>query len=158
MAQACERSTPNWEVPPPIEKTRTITCRGYEPVSGLPVTWETSQAYLLYWDGHTVDTQTETEVCNASDTNLANVDAIIILDNGVELTVTVAQALALFDSPSDMIHALFTNPGQVLTALSNIGADMSPEQKKRAFKAMMPAVIVTQIVQTTNAITLIRKV
>ena len=38
VAQACERSTPNWEVPPPIEKTRTITCRGYEPVSGLPVT------------------------------------------------------------------------------------------------------------------------
>ena len=74
----------------------------------------------------------------------------------MELTVTVAEALQLFDSPSDLINAVFTNPGQVITAIANIGADMTQEQRKQAQRAVIPAVIVTQVVGATNAITLVR--
>lgn len=157
VQSACDRAAPSYPIPLPVEHTRTVSCEGYEPVSGGRVTWTAEQRYELYWDGRMVDLESQTAVCNLTDTNLANVDAIVVLENGVEITLTVAQALTLFDSPSDMIHAIFTNPGQVITAIANIGADMSPEQKKRAFRAMVPAVIVSQIVQSTNAITLVRK-
>jgi sorbitol-specific phosphotransferase system component IIBC len=77
--------------------------------------------------------------------------------NGVELTVTVAQALELFESPSDLINALFSNPRQVATAIMNIGADMTPVQRKQSQQAIVPAVVVTQIISGTAAVTMIKR-
>jgi hypothetical protein len=88
---------------------------------------------------------------------LENVDAIVTLDNGVELTFTVAQALKVFDSPSAVVKAIFTDPTKFIKAISNVGADLAPETRKKVQTALVPAVIVTQIISTTSAITLLKK-
>ena len=143
--------------PAPIEKTRQITCSGFEPVSGGSVTWEATLRYKEYWDGRTEDIDNQTDLCAATDKNLENVDAIVTLDNGVELTYSVAQALKVFNTPSAAIKAIFTDPAKFVKALSNVGADMSPEVRKKAQQALVPAVIVSQVVSTTSAVTLLRK-
>ena len=156
VQEACDAYKPNFPEPLPEILNKQINCIGNSPLDNSEVRWTAIQQYKLYWDGATEDIGNATEICNSTDPNLNNVDGIIVLENGVELTVTVAEALELFDSPSDLINAIFTNPGQVITAIANIGADMTREQRKQAQKAVIPAVIVTQIVGTTNAITLVR--
>lgn len=156
IEQACNAYKPNFPEPLPEILNKDITCVGNSPRDNSEVRWTAIQQYKLFWDGRTEDIGSATEICNSTDPNLNNVDGIIVLENGVELTVTVAEALELFDSPSDLINAIFTNPGQVITAISNIGADMTREQRKQAQRAVIPAVIVTQIVGATNAITLVR--
>ena len=143
--------------PPPIAKVKKITCTGYEPVTGGQVTWDADFKYNEYWDGHTEDVDNQTNVCNTTDKNLENVDAIVTLDNGVELTFTVAQALKVFDSPSAVVKAIFTDPTKFIKAISNVGADLAPETRKKVQTALVPAVIVTQIISTTSAITLLKK-
>jgi hypothetical protein len=69
----------------------------------------------------------------------------VLLENGVILDENVAIALTLLESPAELFSALFNNPGQVLTALSNIGADMSPQVREEAQDIVVIAVIVTQI-------------
>lgn len=154
--EACNAYKPNFPEPLPEILNKQINCIGNSPVDNSEVRWTATQQYKQYWDGRTEDIGSATEICNSTDPNLENVDGIIILDNGVELTVTVAEALELFDSPSDLINAIFTSPGQVITAITNIGADMTREQRKQAQRAVIPAVIVTQVIGATNAITLVR--
>jgi hypothetical protein len=154
--EACAASAPNFPEPPPTIQNRDVICRGTD-TNGQDSTWIISIQYRLYWDGRTEDIQDQTQECIASDPNLDNVDAIVVLENGVELTVTVAEALELFESPSDLLSAVFTNPGQVVTAVMNIGADMTPAQRKQSQRAIIPAVVVTQVIASTSAITLIRR-
>lgn len=157
VAQACANGAPTFTPPPPTVQVRDAVCRGTN-TDGNDATWTTPVHYYLYWDGRTEDIDNPTAACNASDPGLDNVDAIVVLDNGVELTVTVAQALQLFESPSDLLNAVFTNPGQVITAINNIGADLTPAQRKQAQRAIVPAVVVTQVVTTTTSVTLIKAV
>lgn len=154
--EACAAYQPNFPEPLPEIRNKDIVCVGNSPIDNSEVRWTAIQQYKLFWDGRTEDIGSATDICNSTDPNLNNVDGIIVLENGVELTVTVAQALELFDSPSDLVNAIFTNPGQVVTAIANIGADMTREQRKQAQRAVIPAVIVTQVVGATNAITLVR--
>lgn len=156
VEEACNAYKPNFPEPLPEIRNKNINCIGNSPIDNSEVRWTAIQQYKLYWDGREEDIGSATEICNSTDPNLDNVDGIIVLENGVELTVTVAQALELFESPSDLINAIFTNPGQVATAIMNIGADMTREQRKQAQRAVIPAVIVTQIVGSTTAITLVR--
>jgi hypothetical protein len=156
VEEACNAYKPNFPEPLPEILNKQINCVGNSPLDNSEVRWTATQQYKLYWDGRTEDIGSATEICNSTDPNLDNVDSIIVLENGVELTVTVAEALELFESPSDLINAIFTNPGQVITAIANIGADMTREQRKQAQKALIPAVIVTQVIGATNAITLVR--
>lgn len=158
LQEACDSSKPVFPEPLPEIRNKNITCTGNSPIDNSEMRWTAIQQYKLYWDGRTEDIGNQTEICNTTDPNLNNVDAIIVLDNGVELTVSVAQALQLFESPSDLVNAIFTNPGQVATAIMNIGADMSREQRKQAQRAIVPAVIVTQVVTATSAVTLVRRV
>lgn len=158
VQDACDASRPEFPIPPPSIMNKTITCTGNSAIDNSEIRWTTTQEYKLYWDGRTEDIGSSTELCQASDPSLDNVDAIVVLENGVELPVTVAQALELFNSPSDLINAMFTNPAQFITAISNIGADMTREQKKLAQKAIISSVIVTQVIQSTTAITLVRRV
>lgn len=69
----------------------------------------------------------------------------VTLDNGVVLTKEVAVALELLNNPAQLIAELFTDPGQVLTAISNIGADMSPEVRKQSEKVVLSAIIAGNI-------------
>lgn len=79
-------------------------------------------------------------------------EPMVTLDNGVVLTQEVAQALELFNNPSELLSEIFSNPGAVLTAFSNIGADMSPQVRDKAEKTIVAAVIVGQIA-TQSAVT-----
>jgi hypothetical protein len=66
------------------------------------------------------------------------------LDNGVVITAAVAVALELFDSPAELISAIFTSPEEVLTAITNIGADMSEEEREESEKTIVASVIAGQ--------------
>ena len=89
----------------------------------------------------------EPEVVQAEDVEASELppDTPIELANGVVLTAGVVAALELFDNPAELLSEVFTNPGEVLTALSNIGADMSPEVREQSEKVVIAAVIVGQI-------------
>jgi hypothetical protein len=85
----------------------------------------------------------------------------ITLENGVVLTVEVAQALELFNNPSELLEAIFTDPGMALEAFANIGADMSPEVREKSEDVIVAAVIVgniaTQAAATAGAAAAIRR-
>ena len=155
--EACAAAIPTFTPPPPTVETREVTCTGHNAVDNSPIFWTATQRYNLYWDHSMVDLETREDVCIAADPGLDGVTNIVVLANGVELPITVAQALQVFNSPSDLINAMFTNPAQVVTAVLNVGADMTPAQRKRAQKAMIPAVIVSQVVSATSAVTLVRR-
>jgi len=89
----------------------------------------------------------EPEVVQAEDVEASELpaDTPIQLENGVVLTADVVAALELFDNPTELLSEIFTNPAQVLTALSNIGADMSEEERKESTETILAAVIVGQI-------------
>jgi polyhydroxyalkanoate synthesis regulator phasin len=61
--------------------------------------------------------------------------------NKVIITADVAAALVLLESPSELVGAIFSDPGQALQALGSIGADMSPEEREEAEKMVVAAVI-----------------
>ena len=81
----------------------------------------------------------------------------ITLENGVVLTANVADALEIFKAPSEILSAVCTDPGKALTAIANVGADMTPETRKKAQQAAVPAVIVTQVIAGTASL-LTRKI
>jgi hypothetical protein len=66
---------------------------------------------------------------------------LVQLDNGVVLTAEVVVALQLFDDPTQLVSAIFTNPTQALKALMNVGADMTPQTRATAQKTIIASVI-----------------
>ena len=64
-------------------------------------------------------------------------------ENGNEVIITadVAAALVLLENPSELIGAIFSDPGEALQALGSIGADMSTEEREEAQKMVVAAVI-----------------
>jgi len=64
--------------------------------------------------------------------------------NAVVITAEVAIALQVFDSPAELVSAIFDNPGQVLTAVANIGADMSDEEREESEEIIVASVIASQ--------------
>jgi hypothetical protein len=75
--------------------------------------------------------------------DLASLDPqqLVELDNGVVLTAGVIVALQLFDDPTQLISAIFTNPAQALKAFANVGADMTAETRATAQKTIIASVI-----------------
>lgn len=80
-------------------------------------------------------------------------DQPVMLDNGVVLFAEVADALEIFENPSEILDAVFTDPGKAITAVANIGADMTPEQRKESQTVVVASIIVGQVISTTNLIT-----
>jgi hypothetical protein len=74
-------------------------------------------------------------------------DQPITLENGVVLTAEVADALQIFDDTNELIGALFTDPSKALKAISNIGADMSPQSRDVSQNVVVSAIIVGQLAQ-----------
>ena len=74
-------------------------------------------------------------------------------ENGNEVVITaeVAVALELLTSAGDIISAVFESPAQLLFAIGNLGADMSPEEREEASKTVIAATIVGNIATTTIA-------
>ena len=63
------------------------------------------------------------------------------LENGVILTAEVVVALTLLENPSELLGAIFSDPGQALMALANVGADMSPEVREKAQNTVLASII-----------------
>jgi hypothetical protein len=64
-------------------------------------------------------------------------------ENGNEVIITadVAAALVLLENPSELIGAIFSDPGEALQALGSIGADMSAEERKEATDMVVATVV-----------------
>jgi hypothetical protein len=80
-------------------------------------------------------------------------DQPVMLENGVILTAAVADAIEMFENPSELLLTVLTDPGKVLKAFANIGVDMTPEQRKESQIVVVASIIVGQIISTTNLIT-----
>ena len=81
----------------------------------------------------------------------------VTMANGVVVTAQVAQSLELLASPAELLSEIFTNPGAVLEALGNVGADMSPEVRERSEEVVVAAVIVGNIASAASAAAYRRK-
>lgn len=68
-------------------------------------------------------------------------DTPVELDNGVVLVAEVVVAIQLLENPAELLSAVFTDPSQALMAISNIGADMSPEVREQSEKVVVSAII-----------------
>jgi hypothetical protein len=77
----------------------------------------------------------------------------VMLENGVILTAEVADALEVFSNPSELLLTALTDPGKALKAFANVGADMTPEQRKESQTVVVASIIVGQVISTTNLIT-----
>jgi len=80
-------------------------------------------------------------------------DQPVMLENGVILTAEVADALEVFENPSELLLTALTDPGKALKAFANVGADMTPEQRKESQIIVVASIIVGQIISTTSLIT-----
>jgi len=80
-------------------------------------------------------------------------DQPVMLENGVILTAEVADALQIFENPSELLLTALTDPGKALKAFASIGADMTPEQRKETQAVVVASVIVGQLIASTNLIT-----
>jgi len=83
-------------------------------------------------------------------------DQPVTLENGVILFAEVADALEMFENPSEILAAVFTDPGKALTALANVGADMTPEKREESQIVVVASIIAAQILSTSNIIGRIR--
>jgi polyhydroxyalkanoate synthesis regulator phasin len=80
----------------------------------------------------------------------------ITLENGVVITAEIADAIEIFEDPSELLSTVLTDPGKALKAIANVGADLTPEVRKDAQAITVSAVIVSQIIAGTSALTLVR--
>ena len=80
----------------------------------------------------------------------------VALENGVILFAEVADALEMFENPSEILSAIFTDPGKAITALANVGADMTPEKREESQKVVVASIIAAQILSTSSVIGRIR--
>jgi hypothetical protein len=88
----------------------------------------------------------EPEVTQADEVDLETLapETPVQLDNGVVLDAGTVVALQLLENPAELLSEIFNDPGQVLTALSNIGADMSEEEREESEKVIVASVIAGQ--------------
>jgi hypothetical protein len=86
------------------------------------------------------------EVIQADEVDLETLapETPVQLDNGVVLEASTVVALQLLDNPAELIAAIFDNPAAVLIALSNIGADMSEEERTASENTIIASVIAGQ--------------
>ena len=77
-------------------------------------------------------------------------DQPVALENGVILFAEVADALEMFENPSEILGAVFTDPGKAITALANVGADMTPEKREESQQVIVASVIAAQILSTSS--------
>ena len=95
--------------------------------SGQPVTAEQIQSAGVEYK----DLPAETPIEVRQDEN----------GNEVIIVAEVAAALQVLESPSELIGAIFDDPGQVILALGSIGADMSTEERKEATEMVVATVV-----------------
>ena len=136
------------EEPPVIpEEVIEDVAQLVEDVAQLPLTIEETVADIIAEaEAEANDEAITTEALEEAGLILADLppETPVQLDNGVVITAAVAVALELFDSPAELISAIFTSPEEVLTAITNIGADMSEEEREESEKTIVASVIAGQ--------------
>jgi hypothetical protein len=70
----------------------------------------------------------------------------VVLENGVILPAATVAALQLFESPAELLSAVFTDPSKAVKAFASVGKDMTPEKRKEAQQVVVASVVMTQIV------------
>ena len=73
------------------------------------------------------------------------VEETVTLENGVVLTAEQAVAIALLEDPAALLQEIFTDPAAAFAALSQVGADMSPEVREESEKVVLSAIIASGI-------------
>lgn len=79
-------------------------------------------------------------------------DQPVMLENGVIITAEVADAIEIFEDPSELLLTALTDPGKALKAFANVGADMTPEQRKESQTVVVASIIVGQVISTTSLV------
>ena len=122
------------EEPPDIEEEAPV------PVEEPPIEEE------LPIEEEELPAEEELEVAQADEIDLETLapETPVQLENGVVLEAGTVVALQLLENPAELIAAIFDNPAEVFTALSNIGADMSEEEREESEKVIIASVIATQ--------------
>jgi hypothetical protein len=82
-------------------------------------------------------------------------DQPVMLENGVILTAEVADALQIFENPSEIFSTILTDPGKALKALANVGADMTPAQRNQSTQVIVAAVIAGQLMNALSSANMI---
>ena len=134
------------EEPPVIpEEVIEDVAQLVEDVAQLPLTIEETVVEIIT-EAEANDEAITTEALEEAGLTLVDLppETPVQLDNGVVITAAVAVALELFDSPAELISAIFTSPEEVLTAITNIGADMSEEEREESEKTIVASVIAGQ--------------
>ena len=134
------------EEPPVIpEEVIEDVAQLVEDVAQLPLTIEETVVEIIA-EPEANDEAITTEALEEAGLTLVDLppETPVQLDNGVVITAAVAVALELFDSPAELISAIFTSPEEVLTAITNIGADMSEEEREESEKTIVASVIAGQ--------------
>lgn len=141
--------TPEPEPSSPIEVTQepapSPTPEPTEDLIPLPVPSNLEELLTSYTPEEAIPFDVLTEL--GIDYSELPPDQPITLENGVVITAEVADALQVFDNTNELIGVLFTDPGKALKAISNIGADMSPESRETSQNVVVSAVIVGQLAQ-----------
>jgi len=73
-------------------------------------------------------------------------DQLITLDNGVVLTAEIADALEIFESPSEILETIFIDPRKAFKAISNVGADLPADVRKTAQQGTVAVILVGQVI------------
>ena len=122
------------EEPPDIEEEAPV------PVEEPPIEEE------LPIEEEELPAEEELEVAQADEIDLETLapETPVQLENGVVLEAGTVVALQLLENPAELIAAIFDNPAEVFTALSNIGADMSEEEREESEKVIIASVIAGQ--------------
>lgn len=82
-------------------------------------------------------------------------DQPVMLDNGVILTAEVADALQLFENPSEIFSTVLTDPGKAVKAFLSVGADMTPAQRHQSTQAIVAAVVAGQLMNALSSANMI---
>jgi hypothetical protein len=89
------------------------------------------------------------EVFQASGLDYADLppEQPVTLENGVIITAEIADAIEIFNSPTELLTTIFSDPEKAFTALTSAGLDMTPESRETSQGVVVSAVIVAQIAQ-----------
>jgi hypothetical protein len=75
----------------------------------------------------------------------------VMLENGVILTAVVADALQSFDNIDLFLAAALTDPGKLVKAFANVGADMTEEKRKESQVITISVIIYAQLMNGLSA-------
>jgi hypothetical protein len=78
-------------------------------------------------------------------------DQPVMIENGVILTAEVADALQTFENIDLFLAAVITDPGKLVKAFANVGADMTPEKRKESQQVTISVIVYAQLMNGLSA-------